>query len=288
MSEIQHGDHLRSNFEQQLRKYESSAAEQDRLWKVLEGFRLATEVALARMVPEDREVSIPEQENYYRLTKESRQSSGKSRSLTELSKAYGLSDQAFKNIFAGKKILDVGSGKSALAKDLDRDNVETSITSIDINEKRIGEAPPSSQKVIGKATELPFQSGSFDGVVASYSMPLWASSPKEVDKMYEEYLRVLKSGGEIHLLPIIGIAFRQPINSDGRLVGRRVDVGFGESIIEADTRVLYVLNDNQLKLIDILEDVKNQPNLSIVLNTNFDSQEAGGVYPFSAHIKKLS
>src|SRR6185295_14008723 len=105
-----------------------------------------------------------------------------------------------------KKVLDLGSGESSLAAEIENKEKGNKVTSVDMNELLL--KATHGTRVAANAEFLPFKSNEFDTVFATWSLPYWANSPKQVDRSFREIRRVTKPGGNILYTPITGINAR--------------------------------------------------------------------------------
>jgi ubiquinone/menaquinone biosynthesis C-methylase UbiE len=106
-----------------------------------------------------------------------------------------------------KKILDVGAGSAQFAKWAKEHGVSDEIYSLDpMEEGLIGK----EKSVVASAETIPFKSESFDLVVSDSAIPniyLGEGSAEivkeKVKSSLQEMVRVVKSGGEIRLAPVL-------------------------------------------------------------------------------------
>jgi len=134
--------------------------------------------------------------------------SGDDRGLSFYSKKLGIEPRELE----GKKILDLGSGKTdKFARDLSKNGINCDVVSLNpdlIDEEKRKEVRAFQHEgklVAGIGEELPFQNNSFDGIYAlfsasSYSKP--SLKPENFSLWTQEALRVLKPGGEIRIAPV--------------------------------------------------------------------------------------
>lgn len=101
-----------------------------------------------------------------------------------------------------KKILDVGSGAGHFAKWASEHGVSNNIVSID----KYNADPLTPNPVRGEAEKLPFKDGSFELIISHASMPMLLyfeeDTQKAIKEALSEFLRVLKTDGEIRLAPV--------------------------------------------------------------------------------------
>lgn len=118
----------------------------------------------------------------------------------------------------GKKlrILEIGGGPGALAGALHRWYPEAEITAIDRDSEFIAfakEHEPGIRFMVGDATELPFEEGSFDVTISNT-----VSEHIEPGVFYGEQLRVLKPGGVCLVL-----SARKGIHVYAKCLAKRAD-----------------------------------------------------------------
>lgn len=110
-------------------------------------------------------------------------------------------------------VLDVGAGNSLLEDGARKRGVETEVIPLNLpstyfNRVR-GEIVSRTNQVIGSPNravvgigqELPIKTESVDLVIATYSLPFYATSSQVVVSFLDEGLRVLKPGGEMLIAP---------------------------------------------------------------------------------------
>lgn len=108
-------------------------------------------------------------------------------------------------IFAGKTILDAGSGYSDLAGDLFDIGVDCTVIGFDtnINSLAMSHRPDvRTHRVIADIGELyPLLSESVDITLATMSYPLWARNAERISTFFNEAARVTKVGGLLSITP---------------------------------------------------------------------------------------
>lgn len=152
-----------------------------------------------------------------------------------------------RNIFDGKKILNIGSGARGLEEYMQRNRIKAKVISLDPSydnlpdfyqalsekphisyrnrslstkeeENRIKRLTKkqmqkslSGRSVAAQGENLPFRDESFDYVLAFKSLPLWANEPGQIREFFSEAFRVLKPGGELRVNPFVWDARRLPV-----------------------------------------------------------------------------
>lgn len=197
-----------------------------------------------------------------------------SRSLSTIRNEFNLSAFQFADFYNNKKVLDVGSGKSVFAAQIEGKKANSEVFSVDLSQEALREV--SGQRAAASSEFLPYRSGEFDTVMATWSVPYWANSPKMVDRSFREIKRVAKVGGRILFTPITGLIGRNPNRTS------RNQVQSGDVTFEADPRVSYILQLNQLKFIDILRDSMERGEVEVILRHAAELD-----IPKSAILKKL-
>jgi ubiquinone/menaquinone biosynthesis C-methylase UbiE len=156
-----------------------------------------------------------------------------------------LLDQA--QIRSGHRVLDVGCGTGSLTIQLKRLNPETDVVGLDPDPKALAlakrkavRAAVSIQLDHGFGDELPYPDGSFDRVLSSLMFHHVPTDEKE--KTLRAVRRVLKPGGEFHMLDFEGpekgahgilsrllhSSARLKDNSESRVLHFMTEAGFAE------------------------------------------------------------
>jgi malonyl-CoA O-methyltransferase len=97
---------------------------------------------------------------------------------------------------ASDRILDVGCGKGRYARVLLQQNPDARITGLDISEQMLRSAPAGINKISAIMTDLPFASGSFDGIYATESL----EHAVDIERAIEEMCRVIRPGGKLAII----------------------------------------------------------------------------------------
>ncbi len=103
-----------------------------------------------------------------------------SRTEEEIAGCYDLKVEELEELLENKKVFDFGCGKSELSKEIKSKNINTDIISYDI-EKEVLLEDEAKKAVQGSGESLPFYDESFDSILATYSLPYWASSEDMVE-----------------------------------------------------------------------------------------------------------
>ncbi len=96
----------------------------------------------------------------------------------------------------GKRVLDVGCGKGRFARIYHEQEPAAEIWGLDISEEMLRSVPEGIHTRQGSMTELPFESGFFDGAYATESL----EHAVEIEKAVHEICRVVKPGGHIAII----------------------------------------------------------------------------------------
>jgi len=154
-----------------------------------------------------------------------------------------LLDQA--RIQSSHRVLDIGCGTGSLTIQLKRRHPETDVVGLDPDPKALARARRKAARAAvsihldqGFGDELPYPDGSFDRVLSSLMFHHVPTGEKE--KTLREIRRVLKSGGEFHLLDFEGpekgahrslarllhSSNRLKDNAESRILSFMTDAGF--------------------------------------------------------------
>lgn len=135
----------------------------------------------------------------------------------EIARHLELTDDDLRN----KKILDIGSGRASFAHRMqDKPELASEVVSFDaqyafedyrstpgkMREWRKDMRSHGMLNVAGEAHALPFADGNFDLVISHYAVPLYTDFSDHSEaalKEFEEMLRVLKSGSEMRIYPVV-------------------------------------------------------------------------------------
>lgn len=204
----------------------------------------------------------------------------------------------------GKKILDVGSGAAMFGTEASKSGLD--VVSMDAAySHEIGlnwlEKTESSRKTLGEkakeiitrrklhpsnpvcadAENLPFCNESFDVIFNLCAAYYYCTSTEDLRKIFSEQLRVLKSGGEISIFPLI--EFQRFMNEDNTIEidGNRVMIQLSSFNHERNETIDILTKEFKL----ILEEIKNNINFKIMLFRNRD--EKVRIDFFTLRIKKL-
>jgi malonyl-CoA O-methyltransferase len=97
---------------------------------------------------------------------------------------------------AGKRVLDVGSGKGRFARVLGEKHPQSKIVAFDLAEAMLRCVPSEIAVCAGSMTSLPFASASFDCAYATESL----EHAVDIDAAVREMCRVVKPGGRIAII----------------------------------------------------------------------------------------
>ena len=208
------------------------------------------------------------------------------RTEEEIAECYNLEVEELEELLKNKKVLDLGCGKSGLSKEFDDKGVPTDIISMDMKKEPLMESEVKNA-VQGLGEALPFSEEKFDLILATYSLPFWASSEDMVEEGFNEMLRVLKKDGVLYINPITDILNRPCIddNSDSR---------DPFSMRERCSDVSKALIMMQVKFIQLLEELKEDDEYEVELGKNYlqeikaqTADKINGGHPTIASIKKI-
>lgn len=110
-----------------------------------------------------------------------------------------LAQDVAANAPQGADVLDIGTGPGVLLAELARLRPDLTLTGIDLSADMVATAArnagPRATVIVGDVTALPFDDGSFDVIVSSFSSHHWddpqAAAP--------ELTRVLRPGGKAYI-----------------------------------------------------------------------------------------
>jgi ubiquinone/menaquinone biosynthesis C-methylase UbiE len=94
---------------------------------------------------------------------------------------------------AGKRVLDVGSGKGRFARVLQEQHPHASLVAFDLAEAMLRHVPAGIHTCAGSMTSLPFRSGSMDFAYGTESL----EHAIDIEAAIAEMCRVVKPGGRI-------------------------------------------------------------------------------------------
>jgi ubiquinone/menaquinone biosynthesis C-methylase UbiE len=97
---------------------------------------------------------------------------------------------------AGKRVLDVGSGKGRFARVLQEKHLQSKIVAFDLAEAMLRCVPSEIAACAGSMTALPFASASFDCAYATESL----EHAVNIEEAVLEMCRVVKPGGRIAII----------------------------------------------------------------------------------------
>ena len=97
---------------------------------------------------------------------------------------------------AGKRVLDVGSGKGRFAQVVLENNPAAQICAFDLAEAMLKHVSPGITRCCGSMTSLPFAGNSFDAAYATESL----EHAVDIERAVAEICRVVASGGHIVII----------------------------------------------------------------------------------------
>ena len=181
------------------------------------------------------------------------------RDIDEIASEYGLTLSQFFGIIKDKAVLDAGAGNSSLKWDAASLHLDSEIISLDMDKLELQMKPGAN--VAGKLEQLPFRDESFDVVLATYSLPLWAKSTHQAKAFLDESLRVLKPDGKLMVAPLISTMARPAIHpTEGVIEHPIFDYPF-----EMNPRIQNALRDIEIGTMDWLIALRDDERYDIQL-----------------------
>jgi ubiquinone/menaquinone biosynthesis C-methylase UbiE len=96
----------------------------------------------------------------------------------------------------GKRVLDAGCGKGRFARVFHEQEPDAELWGLDISEEMLRFVPQGIHTRAGSLTDLPFESGFFDGAYATESL----EHAVDIERAVAEICRVVKAGGRIAII----------------------------------------------------------------------------------------
>ena len=263
----------------ELEFFDTSTEEQDRLWNMVSQIELMvrarSNVYQSHLETQlDRDLTDADRSSFANLIKQRNGDISTPRTINEIIAEYDLSKYQFAQLVDNKRVLDIGSGRSNFASQIAARKSNTEVVSVDINERALREDP--NPRAVANAEFLPFRSGEFDTAIATWSLPFWANSPREVRRSFVEIKRVVRKGGHILFTPVTGIFYR-PARKDSPS-----KISIGGISVDGDPKVTYMVLQNQLRFLELLKESRSRGELEVILKS-----EAQSGSPKSAILKKL-
>ncbi len=254
---------------------------QERIWNQLYEYAEIVENMEINWISYDESIK-----DFEEIIQKQRNIPSTSRTEEEIAGCYDLKVEELEELLKNKKIFDFGCGKSELSKELKSKNINTDIISYDIKKESLLESE-AENSVQGPGENLPFSDESFDSILATYSLPYWASSEDMIENNFKELLRVLKKDGTLCIAPITDISNRPALHNDPKL--RNVS-----SVKEYHGGVVEILNKIQVKFINLLRELRTDDKYEIKLGKNYfhemkyrNVDEINRRKPSIAYIKKI-
>jgi hypothetical protein len=196
------------------------------------------------------------------------------RTLKNVSSEHHIPAQELIRLMDGKVTLDVGAGASILAQEIAQLSPNAQVVSLDVDTEALKTQPMPVQ---ASADHLPFGDESFDVVLATCSLPIWADSGEQVQGSLDEAVRVAKHGGIIKVAPPFDASYRPVIRPEG--IGRDFE-------IETDPRFQSILREVDIAALDWAQQAEQNPDLAVTLDSDPELMDEGRVAVTSLTIHK--
>jgi ubiquinone/menaquinone biosynthesis C-methylase UbiE len=237
------------------------------LWASLREYRKALESV-------DEPVTEGSREDWRRAMKAERMAAVTPRTLKNVSSEHHMPSPELIRLLDGKVTLDIGAGASVLAQEIAQLSPNAQVVSLDVDHEALMTQPTPVQ---ASADHLPFGDESFDVVLATCSLPLWADSGEQVKGSFDEAVRVTKHGGVIKIAPPFDASYR-PVLRPGEENRHFVQ--------ETDPRFQSILREVDVAALDWAERAEQNPDLEVTLDSDPESMEDGRVDVTSLTIHK--
>jgi SAM-dependent methyltransferase len=148
--------------------------------------------------------------------------------------------------FAGKQVLDIGSGEAKLGTELAR-KAKARVTFLDNNSELLGKIPRKvGKRVLADGVELPFADESFDKTVSAFSSIIWSPHPLESLKSLHEAIRVTRIGGTTFAVPIVVNPEGRKLQETSKILSAALNIPEGQHIEPQENLKVWLLQDHLL------------------------------------------
>lgn len=121
------------------------------------------------------------------------------RNLASLAAMLFVKDQAIRDEFAGKTVLEVGSGAGELAQDLSQ--AGATVTELDFSQVALDRSS-GLYKLRADGTKIPSRDAAFEASISLFSASIYTTNISDRLLSYAEIFRVTKPGGRSFVFPV--------------------------------------------------------------------------------------
>lgn len=140
------------------------------------------------------------------------------RNLASLAAMLFVTEQALRDEFANKTILEVGSGAGKLASDLSKAGAR--VTELDFSQKAL-DSSSGLYKLLANGTDIPRGDAAFEASISVFSTSLYTTTINDRLLSYAEIFRVTRPGGRSFVLPVFsGLMMRSQVWYEGHQPGQ--------------------------------------------------------------------
>lgn len=182
------------------------------------------------------------------------------RGLDEIADEHGMTPNELIELASGKRVLIIGPGYSTLGRELLDRCEPIDLTSVDVDLEALQSQP--GRRVHCSAERLELPDDSFDVVLMTFALPLWAFAASEVTSSFNEVLRVTAPGGVIKIAPIGDAVMRAKRDA-------RTGEFIGGSLSDPDPRFRAVLWQIDLATYEWLLSAARRHDLAITLDATY-------------------
>ena len=230
--------------------------EQKELWQELKGSRRVVQGMFK--ILEEKITQEGSYEDWVRLMRRERVVSITRRSVADIAREHSMSVNQFLELLKDKSVLNIGVGNSTLARELTEMNLKTKLVSLDVDKDSLDHQPGETILASGDAIPLPDES--FDVILMTNSLPVWADSEEQAVKALNEAARLIAPDGVIKIAPIGEAGNRKSAHPKTGQIG----IGL---VGEIDPRFRMILARIDIATYDWLEKISLDPNFTVTLES---------------------